>query len=92
MIPNSIFEQAKDLGLYLYREGYIFGYTPAFRNAENTIHRFYILGKGLVTASELLQDLQDNWSPVTNEELVYKEFRMADDFKELIKLQQAENL
>lgn len=78
--------------LHLYREHHIFGAIPSFRNASETIYRFHIPGQGLVTASRLLQDLQDNWIPVALPEVNYKLYHMANDFKPLLELEKAELL
>lgn len=84
MLTEKQFEKIAGMpevqGMYMYREYHIFGYYPAFRSRDGKEHLFYFGGK-FYNPAELLADLQENWVPQAQDEVLYKLDHMEGAFK-----------
>lgn len=69
-------------GLYCYREYFLWGKTPAYRNKEKTQFRFVDRGD-ILTPAEMFARLLDEWRPVAREESDYASGQMRKDLEAL---------
>ena len=75
----------KSQGFWMYREHFMWGRTPAFKNDAGQF-RFIIAGPfnysgRVVTPRELLADLLSNWRPAARPESDYAAFRMRHELE-----------
>lgn len=78
-------QSLKSQGFWMYRENFMWGRTPAFKNEAGQF-RFILAGPfdysgRVVTPRELLADLLANWRPSRRDESDYAAFRMRHELE-----------
>lgn len=76
----------KERGMYFYREYFMWGRTPAYRNFASTIFRFFDRGD-ILTPAEMLARLLDDWRPVAREEYNYASHALRRELEALSALE-----
>jgi hypothetical protein len=74
-------------GLHCYRESFLWGKTPAYRNAAGTCVRFWDRGD-IVTPMEMLSRLLDEWRPAGRAECDYAAGRLRHELEALAATEQ----
>ena len=69
-------------GLHCYREYFRWGKTPAYCDAAQNVFRFVDRGD-VLTPSELLVRLLDEWCPAAQEDSDYAAYRMRRELEAL---------
>ena len=68
----------REQDLFCYREYFMWGQTPAYRNRAGTQYRFVDHGD-VLTPTELLERLLETWRPAAQEERAYASAQLRRD-------------